>query len=71
MNKTRLAPCKDCPNRKITDDYNCHTDCKQYLEFMEENERIKKISTNNAILHSLHVDSCRRSRRKNTTRKKK
>lgn len=27
------APCKDCKDRKVTEDYNCHMDCEKYLAF--------------------------------------
>lgn len=27
------APCKDCKDRKVTDDYNCHTHCEKYLAY--------------------------------------
>lgn len=29
------APCKDCPDRKVTEDYNCHSVCEKYFEFRE------------------------------------
>lgn len=33
-----IAPCKDCPNRKV----GCHADCKPYLEFAEERQAIRE-----------------------------
>lgn len=27
------APCKDCKDRKVTSDYNCHTHCEKYLAY--------------------------------------
>lgn len=30
--------CKDCPNRHVTLDYNCHDHCEQYLSYKKANE---------------------------------
>lgn len=30
------APCFNCPNRKVTESYNCHTDCIEYLRFRDK-----------------------------------
>lgn len=27
------APCLNCPDRKVTADYNCHSECKAYLDY--------------------------------------
>lgn len=32
------APCKDCPKRKV----GCHDKCKDYKQFLVENEARKK-----------------------------
>ena len=44
------APCKDCKDRKVTDDYNCHMGCEKYLAFKAYREammadRAKKYAT--------------------------
>lgn len=30
------APCKDCPDRDVTDTYNCHMHCEKYINFQAE-----------------------------------
>lgn len=34
------APCKDCPDRKVTKDYNCHTTGEKYLAFRAYREAL-------------------------------
>ena len=34
------APCKDCKDRKVTGDYNCHTHCEKYLVYQAYRESI-------------------------------
>ncbi len=36
------APCLNCPDRKIIDGKTCHSTCKKYLEFKNENEKIRE-----------------------------
>lgn len=31
-----MSPCKDCTDRRISDDYNCHSDCSAYLSYRAE-----------------------------------
>lgn len=33
--------CKDCPDRRVTEDYNCHTHCEKYAAFREEVEKMR------------------------------
>lgn len=35
------SPCKDCPDRRVEDGYNCHTDCPRYAAMREELAREK------------------------------
>jgi len=37
--KKRTAPCLNCKDRKVNYDYNCHTDCKRYLEYVDAEVR--------------------------------
>lgn len=30
------APCLNCKDRKVTNDYNCHSVCEKYLAFKKE-----------------------------------
>lgn len=34
------APCKDCKDRKVAEDYNCHTHCEKYLAFQAYRESV-------------------------------
>lgn len=36
------APCKDCPDRHVTEDYNCHMVCAKYLEYQESRRAVQK-----------------------------
>ena len=33
-----LSPCLNCPDRKVTETYNCHSDCSKYKLYDEANE---------------------------------
>lgn len=28
-----VSPCKDCPDRRVTEDFNCHMVCEKYIKF--------------------------------------
>lgn len=45
-----ISPCKDCKNRKVTLDYNCHSkgNCDLFAKWLEEEKQIN-INKNNAI----------------------
>ncbi len=40
------SPCKkngvDCPKRKVTLDFNCHSNCKEFKKYEKENEKKRK-----------------------------
>lgn len=38
----RNSPCYKCEKRKVTADYNCHTDCPDYAEYRREIDEMKK-----------------------------
>lgn len=40
MAKEVKAPRKDCKQRKVTEDYNCHTTCEKYLAFQAYREAL-------------------------------
>lgn len=42
------VPCKNCDRRTV----GCHAECREYLEYQKENERIKKNRSNDAINRS-------------------
>lgn len=31
--KDYIVPCKGCPDRRVTSDYNCHSDCERYQTY--------------------------------------
>lgn len=49
------APCKDCPDREVTEDFNCHMVCEKYIEFQkyrnEVNEKKAKENRLNWLDH--------------------
>lgn len=42
MAKEVKAPRKDCKERKVTEDYNCHMDCEKYLAFQAYRTEIRE-----------------------------
>lgn len=42
------VPCKSCARRTV----GCNAECREYREFLKENEKIKKNRKNDAINHS-------------------
>lgn len=53
MGKNNCKNCKNCHE-------GCHSNCKLYLEFLEENERIKKVRHQETQKQSIKIESCRR-----------
>jgi hypothetical protein len=41
------APCKDCKRRKVTKDYNCHSHCKEYQEYIEDRNNYHRYNNGN------------------------
>lgn len=54
------SPCFKCDKRKVTEVYNCHSDCPEYLDFKErlDKARLEKHSQNN--INSTVIDSIKR-----------
>jgi len=38
------SPCLNCPNRKVTETYNCHSVCEEYLAFRAK--KLKEYDSN-------------------------
>lgn len=55
MDKSVKAPCKDCKQRKVTGDYNCHTDCEKYLAFQAYRKEVAE-----SIIKKYAVETKRR-----------
>jgi hypothetical protein len=34
------SPCKDCTKRNVSEHYNCHHDCPEYIAYRAELERL-------------------------------
>lgn len=53
------SKCKGCEKRKeyLEKGLNCHSVCEDYKKFVEMNEKIKQMKTNEAIFHSIRRDS--------------
>ena len=58
------APCRDCPNRKVTADYNCHSHCKEYLLYREQQDKIIEQKIAKVYEDGYYVQSIRQ-RKKN------
>lgn len=39
------APCKDCPDRRVTESENCHMTCAAYLAFSQYRQRMCDANT--------------------------
>lgn len=50
------APCKDCPDRKVTEDYNCHSHCDAYQLFRDKLEEYRLEQQLEAELNSYNVE---------------
>lgn len=35
------SPCNGCTKRKVSAEYNCHNDCKDYMDFKDEVQKRK------------------------------
>ena len=35
------SPCMGCDRRKVSAEYNCHNDCKDYIDFKDEVQKRK------------------------------
>lgn len=58
MNK--IACPRDCPNRRVTADYNCHSHCIRYLLFQRKHkkeleEKLKLAKLNESLYESKRV----------------
>nr|DAG69248.1 MAG TPA: hypothetical protein [Caudoviricetes sp.]DAI28675.1 MAG TPA: hypothetical protein [Caudoviricetes sp.] len=42
LERNPSGPCKDCPERRVDDGYNCHSVCSKYLAFLKVNEAAKQ-----------------------------
>ena len=40
--RTNDAPCHNCKDKKITETYNCHSDCKRYNGYKDERKKCKQ-----------------------------
>ena len=36
------GPCQNCPDRNVTDTFNCHMVCKKYIKFQKERKAYNK-----------------------------
>lgn len=67
------SPCKkngiDCPKRKVTLDFNCHSNCKEFKEYEKENERKRK--RERKLKDTMHDYVCIRTEKRIQCMKKK
>lgn len=57
---SNIAPCKDCNNRKVTDTYNCHSNCTEYKKFLEEKHYETINQRNDSFQYSIFLESLSR-----------
>lgn len=70
--KTKKAPCQDCQDRVITDNYRCHNDCPRYSQYREENRILGELRVARVKVIEVNKDAQKRmkGRRKNMSRQK-
>lgn len=59
------SPCYKCEKRKVTADYNCHTDCPDYAEYRREIDEAKKSKGENVYVNYMINSVQRRKKKKN------
>ena len=48
-------PCKDCPDRWVTAEGNCHTLCEKYRHFLAYNHGIQQQKRAEAVVHEYMI----------------
>jgi hypothetical protein len=59
------SPCFKCEKRKVTADYNCHTDCPDYAEYRREIAEVKKKNDDSIFVNYMITSIQRRRKKKN------
>lgn len=63
-----ISCCKDCKDRKVTADYNCHSHCERYLAetiaHEKERRRIKTQKDKEKAVNSVVIEGYKRKRGK-------
>lgn len=52
-----ISPCKDCKDRNVTANYNCHSHCEKYKEYSNQmgtvrKQRLKTVDEEQALYES-------------------
>lgn len=56
------SPCYNCKKRKVNAQYNCHTDCAEYLEYKKQLQSLRPEDRQN-IYQSYICDAIYRKRK--------
>lgn len=68
MSGDNKAPCKGCPDRLVTEDFNCHTNCQKYREFQQWIREKNRYRMQDASVVSYYLDKKERIRKKEAQR---
>ena len=66
--KKLKSPCKDCPRRRVTATYNCHSSCKEYRCFAEQQEKARKRRKIEGQINGFVVESIMANLKRSATR---
>lgn len=58
------APCKDCPDRRVTESENCHMTCAAYLAFSRERRRLCDEDSFQTQIRAEHVKSVYKTKKR-------
>lgn len=58
------APCKDCPDRRVTESENCHMTCAAYLAFTDKCRRNREAESFQAAILAEHIKTVLRIKKK-------
>ena len=54
------SPCEDCPNRKVTENYNCHSHCDAYQLFRDKLEEYRLEQSIQKEINAFFIDRASR-----------
>ena len=44
----KKAPCRNCPKRIVTSEYNCHSHCPEFDEYVEDRLKYRNYNNGNS-----------------------
>lgn len=60
----RQAPCRDCPDRRVDETYNCHSVCEKYLAFVQKQLKTYDERAKESLMRDFKIQSVYRSKKR-------